>query len=69
MPTGTVATTVCVAVSIIDTSFDRRFATQTRFPSGVIAIPHEYAPTGIGLPTTWFVAVLITETLLAFVET
>src|SRR5581483_7832679 len=58
-----VVVTVLVAVLITDTVLAVKFATYTRVPSGVTAMPSGFAPTGT-VATIVLVAVLITETLL-----
>src|SRR5262249_15170675 len=65
-PTGTVATTVLVAVSITDTVPSPTMTgvvTYAWVPSGVMATPSRNPPTGPVAATVW-VAVSITETLL-----
>src|SRR5262249_25544097 len=63
IPTGTVATTVLVAVSITDTVKENSFATYAWVPSGVMATPRGNLPTGT-VATTVLVAVSITNTVL-----
>src|SRR5438309_1146046 len=62
-PTGTVATTVFVAVPITDMELSLLFATYTRDPSGLTATPRGLGPSGT-MATTVFVAVAITDTVL-----
>ena len=47
LPTGIVAVTVFVAVSITDTVPEFAFATKTLLPPGVTATPKGKRPTGI----------------------
>src|SRR5436853_4742097 len=61
-PTGTVATTVFVAVAITDTVLSAVFVAYTRDPSGVTATPWANCPTGT-VATTVFVAMSRTDTL------
>ena len=62
-PTGTVPTTVLVAVSMMATSGEPGRATQTSLPSGVTRTSRDQTPTGT-VATTVLVAVSITETVM-----
>jgi hypothetical protein len=65
LPTGTVVTTVFVAVSIAETLLEFKFVTYAKAPFGVIARLHGPAPNARGtVAVTVLVTVLITETLL-----
>src|SRR6266852_479253 len=62
-PTGTVSTTVLVAVEMIDTfPAGTAFVTYTKAPSGVTPTPMGFIPTGTAV-TTVCVIVSITDTL------
>ncbi len=60
--TGTVATTMLVAVSITETVSEEAFVTYARVPAGCTETPWGLLPTGT-VATTMLVAVSITETL------
>jgi hypothetical protein len=64
--TGTVSTTVLLAVAITVTLLEFKFVTYTCFPSGVTATPWGPIPAGTVATTVGgLVAVSITETLLS----
>jgi hypothetical protein len=62
-PTGTVALTALVLVSMTETDFDSALGTYAVTPSGLISTSTGSAPTPI-VAVTVLLAVLITETLL-----
>ncbi len=62
LPTGTVAVTLLVAVSITETLLLSQLVTYTFVPSGLTAIPEELSPT-FNVAVTLFVAMSITETV------
>ena len=63
-PTGTVALTALVLVSMTETEFEPALVTYACAPSGLMITPTGSDPTPI-VATTVLVVVLITETLLA----
>jgi hypothetical protein len=63
IPTGTMAVTMFVVVSITEILLLRLFGTYAFFPSGLMAMSQGLSPTGT-VAVTLFVAASITETLL-----